>query len=98
MNEISCKTGLFSINEWFMIPERALQLLDKDGFIKAYYEGIRAGQGCKESFEAVNQEYYMFFKKYRYLDYKNFAKVRDYKQKQFRKQGKKFARDFLFKP
>lgn len=76
-----------------MIPERALQLLDKEGFIKAYYEGVRAGQKCKDAFEAVNEEYFMFFGKYRYLDYKNFAKVRDYKYKQFRKQAKK-----LFKP
>ncbi len=72
-----------------MIPERALQLLDKDGFVKAYYEGVRAGQGCKVSFEAVNNEYKMFFGKYRYLDYKNFAKVRDYKYKQFRKDAKR---------
>ena len=79
-----------------MIPDRALQLLDKEGFIAAYYEGVRAGQSCKEAFEAVNQEYYMFFKKYRYTDYKNFAKVRDYKYKKFKKQGKRFAK--LFKP
>jgi len=81
-----------------MIPERAIQLLDKDGFISAYFEGIRAGQGCKVAFEAVNDEYYLFFGKTRYLDYKNFAKVRDYKQKQFRKQGKRFLKDYVFKP
>jgi hypothetical protein len=44
--------------------------LDKEGFIAAYYEGVRAGQSCKEAFEAVNQEYYMFFKKYKYADYR----------------------------
>jgi len=76
-----------------MIPDRAKQLLDKEGFIKAYFEGIRGGQSCKAAFEAVNDEYYMFFGKHRYEDYRNFAKVRDYKYKQFRKQAKK-----LFKP
>ena len=79
-----------------MIPDRAKQLLDKDGFISAYYEGVRAGQKCKDAFEAVNEEYYMFFGKRRYMDYKNFAKVRDYKYKQFRKQGKRFSK--LYKP
>jgi len=72
-----------------MIPERALQLLDKDGFIGAYYEGVRAGLSCKDAFDAVNDEYYMFFGKFRYLDYKNFAKVRDYKYKKFKKEAKK---------
>jgi len=76
-----------------MIPDRAIQLLDKDGFIGAYFEGVRGGQGCKDAFNAVNDEYFMFFGKYRYLDYKNFAKVRDYEQKKFRRQAKK-----LFKP
>jgi len=61
-----------------MIPERALQLLDKDGFISAYYEGIRAGQKCKAAFESANNEYFMFFKKYKYVDYRSFAGVRDY--------------------
>ena len=72
-----------------MIPERALQLLDKDGFIAAYFEGVRAGQSCKDAFNAVNDEYYMFFGKFKYLDYKNFAKVRDYEQKKLRKMVKK---------
>lgn len=81
-----------------MIPERALQLLDKDGFIAAYYEGVRAGQGCKESFEAVNDEYYMFFNKFKYADYNSFRHVRDYEQKKFRKQAKKYMKDKLFKP
>ena len=76
-----------------MIPDRARQLLDRDGFIGAYFEGVRAGQGCKVAFNAVNDEYFMFFGKYRYLDYKNFAKVRDYEQKKFKRQVKK-----LFKP
>ena len=75
-----------------MIPERALILLDKDGFIGAYFEGVRAGRGCKDAFEAVNDEYYMFFGKTKYLDYRNFAKVRDYEQKKFRKQGKRFLK------
>ena len=60
-----------------MIPERALQLLDKDGFISAYYEGMRGGAKCKEAFEAVNREYKMFFKKDKYTDYRSFATVRD---------------------
>jgi len=75
-----------------MIPDRALQLLDKEGFIAAYYEGVRAGQSCKEAFEAVNQEYYMFFKKYRYVDYRSFATVRDRAYKKFRKQAKKLLK------
>lgn len=69
-----------------MIEPRALQLLDKEGFIEAYFEGIRAGMGCKESFDAVNDEYYMFFGKFKYVDYKSFASVRDYEQK---KQARK---------
>ena len=72
-----------------MIPERALQLLDKDGFIAAYFEGVRAGLKCKEAFEAVNDEYYMFFNKFKYADYRSFAAVRDYEQKKLRKQAKK---------
>ena len=72
-----------------MIPERALQLLDKDGFISAYYEGIRAGQKCKDAFESANNEYSLFFGKPKYLDYKNFAKVRDYAHKKFKKQARK---------
>ena len=75
-----------------MIPERALQLLDKDGFIAAYFEGVRAGQSCKDAFNAVNDEYYMFFGKFKYLDYKNFAKVRDYEQKKLRKKVKKHVK------
>ena len=43
-----------------MIPDRAIQLLDKDGFISAYYEGIRGGLKCKDAFEAVNDEYHLF--------------------------------------
>ena len=81
-----------------MIPERALQLLDKEGFIKAYYEGVRAGQGCKDAFEAVNDEYYMFFRKYRYVDYRSFATVRDRGYKKFRKQARRAVKDNLFKP
>ena len=76
-----------------MIPDRALQLLDKEGFVKAYYEGVRAGLKCKDAFEAVNDEYYFFFGKYRYSDYKSFANTRDRNYKQFRKEAKK-----LFKP
>lgn len=72
-----------------MIPERALHLLDKDGFISAYYEGVRAGQKCKDAFDAVNREYYMYFKKYKYTDYRSFAAVRDYEYKKFRKKAKK---------
>ncbi|GAF94660.1 unnamed protein product [marine sediment metagenome] len=79
-----------------MIPERALQLMDKDGFIGAYREGLRAGLGCKEAFGAVNDEYEMFFGKTRYLDYKNFAKVRDYEYKKLRRQSRQFAK--VFKP
>jgi hypothetical protein len=76
-----------------MIPDRAIQLMNKDGFIKAYYEGIRAGQGCKVAFEAVNDEYSLFFGKPRYSGYYSFAQSRDYEQRKFRKQAKK-----LFKP
>lgn len=60
-----------------MIPERALQLLDTDGFIEAYFEGIRAGSKCIDAFNAVNDEYHMFFGKFKYLDYRNFARTRD---------------------
>jgi len=81
-----------------MIPERALQLLDKNGFIKAYYEGVRAGLKCKDAFEAVNEEYHMFFKKYRYSDYYSFAQSRDYEQRKFRKQARKYMKDNLYKP
>lgn len=75
-----------------MIPERARQLLDKDGFIGAYFEGVRGGQGCKVAFEAVNSEYKMYFGKGKYTDYRSFAGVRDYEQKKFRKQAKKLFR------
>ena len=64
-----------------MIEQRALQLLDKEGFIQAYYEGIRAGMGCKESFEQVNSEYFLFFGRPRYSDYRSFANSRDWKSK-----------------
>ena len=76
-----------------MIPDIAKQLLDKEGFISAYFEGVRAGQKCKDAFEAVNEEYKMFFDKYRYADYRSFATVRDRAYKRFRKDAKK-----LFKP
>ncbi len=72
-----------------MIPDRALQLLDKDGFIKAYFEGVRAGQKCKDAFESVNNEYNMFFGKHRYSDYYSFAQSRDYAHRKFRKMAKK---------
>ena len=72
-----------------MIPERALELLSKDGFIAAYYEGVRGGLSCTDAFNAVNDEYHMYFGKFKYLDYRNFAKVRDYEQKKIRKQVKK---------
>lgn len=81
-----------------MIPERAIQLLDKEGFISAYYEGIRAGQKCKDAFWAVNDEYHMFFKKYRYSDYYSFAQSRDYAQRKFRKEAKRYAKNFIIKP
>ena len=60
-----------------MIEQRALQLLDKQGFIDAYYEGIRGGMGCKEAFELVNNEFFFFFNRPRYSDYRSFATVRD---------------------
>ena len=72
-----------------MIPDRAKQLLDKDGFISAYYEGVRAGQSCKEAFEAVNEEYYMFFDKHKYADYGSFRSVRDYNYRKFRREAKR---------
>ena len=72
-----------------MIPDRAIQLLDKDGFIGAYFEGVRAGLKCKKAFEAVNEEYFMFFGKRRYSDYYSFAQTRDYAQRKFRKQARK---------
>jgi hypothetical protein len=75
-----------------MIPDRALQLLDKEGFIAAYYEGVRAGQSCKEAFEAVNQEYYMFFKKYKYADYNSFRHVRDYEHRKIKRRVKRFLK------
>ena len=77
-----------------MIPERAIQLLDKDGFISAYFEGVRAGQKCKDAFEAANREYEFYFNKPKYTDYRSFAGVRDYKQKQFRKEGRKYLKKF----
>jgi len=60
-----------------MIPERAIDLLDTDGFIEAYFEGIRGGLKCNDAFNAVNDEYHMFFGKFRYSDYRAFAKTRD---------------------
>ena len=81
-----------------MIPERALQLLDKDGFIGAYYEGIRAGQKCKDAFDAVNDEYRLFFNKHKYADYNSFRHVRDYEQKKLRKEARKYIKGDLFKP
>ena len=81
-----------------MIPERALKLLDKDGFISAYYEGMRAGEKCKDAFEAVNLEYEMYFQKPKYADYRSFANVRDYKLKKIKKQARKYMKDNLFKP
>jgi hypothetical protein len=65
-----------------MIEQRARQLLDKEGFIEAYYEGIRAGMGCKESFECVNREFFLFFGRPKYVDYDSFRHVRDYKTKE----------------
>jgi len=75
-----------------MIPERALQLLDKDGFISAYYEGVRAGEKCIDACNAVNDEYYMYFNKFKYSDYKNFAKVRDYEQKKIKRQVRQYLK------
>ena len=75
-----------------MIPKRALQLLDRDGFIAAYFEGVRAGQKCKDAFEAVNDEYYMYFQKFKYTDYRSFAAVRDYEQKKLRREAKNFIK------
>ena len=72
-----------------MIPERALQLLDKDGFIAAYFEGIRAGQSCIDAFNAVNDEFYVYFNKFKYSDYKSFTNVRDYEQKKFKREASK---------
>jgi hypothetical protein len=68
-----------------MIEQRARQLLDKEGFIEAYYEGIRAGMGCKESFEYVNREFFIFFGRPRYSDYRSFASSRDYSVKKSKK-------------
>ena len=62
-----------------MIPERAIQLLSKKGFIDAYYEGVRAGMSCKDAFESVNLEHELFFGKPRYMSYDSFRHVRDYK-------------------
>ena len=64
-----------------MIEQRARQLLDKQGFIDAYFEGIRAGMNCSQSFEAVNNEYFFFFGRPRYVDYRSFAASRDYRLK-----------------
>ena len=75
-----------------MIPDRALQLLDKDGFISAYYEGVRAGQMCKDAFESVNREYEMYYNKPKYADYRSFAKTRDYEQKKLRKIAIKYTK------
>ena len=75
-----------------MIPDRAKQLLDKDGFISAYYEGVRAGQSCKDAFEAVNEEYYMFFDKHKYADYNSFRHVRDYEHKKIKRDARMFLK------
>lgn len=60
-----------------LIDLRARQLLDKKGFIDAYYEGVREGLGCKESFQKVNSEYEKYFRKPRYANYRSFAIIRD---------------------
>ena len=75
-----------------MIPERALKLLDKDGFISAYFEGVRAGQKCKDAFEAANKEYEMYFQKPKYADYNSFRHVRDYELKKIKIEVKKFLK------
>jgi hypothetical protein len=75
-----------------MIPDRALQLLDKDGFISAYFEGVRAGQTCKAAFEAANNEYAMYFQKPKYADYRSFAGVRDYELKKIKIEVKRFLK------
>ena len=75
-----------------MIPERAIKLLDKDGFISAYFEGIRGGANCKDAFEAVNKEYQMYYNKPKYADYRSFAGVRDYELKKIKIQVKKFLK------
>ena len=75
-----------------MIPERAIQLLDKDGFISAYFEGVRAGQKCKDAFESANREYEMYFNKPKYADYRSFSGVRDYELKKIKIQVKKFLK------
>jgi hypothetical protein len=38
-----CGDTVKSVNRFNMIPDRALQLLDKEGFIAAYYEGVSGG-------------------------------------------------------
>ena len=63
-----------------MVEQRALQLLDDNGFIDAYYEGMRAGMSCKDSFERVNDEFFLFFGRERYSEYKSFARMRDKKK------------------
>ena len=62
-----------------MIEQRALHLLDNEGFKDAYYEGIRGGMSCKDSFNRVNDEFFMFFGRPRYSEYKSFARMRDKK-------------------
>ena len=76
-----------------MIPDRALQLLSKDGFIRAYYDGIRAGQKCKNAFESANNEYFLFFGKAKYVDYRSFAASRDYSHKKFKKEAKAYLKN-----
>jgi len=63
-----------------MINSRALQLLDKKGFIDAYYDGIRSGMSCINAFNEINDEYHSFFGKFKYSDYDSFRKVRDHKK------------------
>jgi len=76
-----------------MIPQRAIDLLDKDGFIAAYFEGVRAGKRCAEAFNRVNDEYKSYFGKYKYASYRSFSEVRDYEQKKLRKRAKNFRWD-----
>lgn len=64
-----------------MIDQRALQLLDKSGFIDAYYENVRSGMNCMNAFNEINDEYHGYFGKFKYSDYNSFRRVRDHKNK-----------------
>ncbi|WP_431471934.1 hypothetical protein I5168_12045 [Nonlabens sp. SCSIO 43208] len=59
----------------FETYKRVCQLATRTGFMKAYYQALPQYDTFKQTFEAINNEYYQHFNEYRYSDYKAFQKA-----------------------